>query len=129
MANITIFNLTGANLYLNSLKINGSAIHIEKSEINMLGSIDLDYREMDWKKFTDFTMDIEKDGKKYNIDLNNDHYFAGSDYIYPGSGAKIRYILSGTSEKKDQIQMNCAYNSPDLDKYKYCSDKKYLMAQ
>ncbi|WP_372398900.1 hypothetical protein ABMY26_19875 [Azospirillum sp. HJ39] len=129
MANITVFNLTGTDLSLKSMVINGTQLPFEKSQIPMLQSIELDYRLTDWKNFTNFIFEVEKESTSYRIDLNKDHYFGGGDYRYPGSGAKVRYILSGLSSDLKNIQMNYAYNSPDLDRYKYCDDLKYLNAQ
>lgn len=129
MANITVLNLTGINLSLKSMTINGTSIPIENSHIHMLKSISLAYLLMDWNKFSDFIMEVERDSTSYKVDLNRDHYFGGGDYRYPGSGSKVRYILSGLSSDQKKIQMNYAYNSPDLEIYKYCTDLKYLNAQ
>ncbi|PGH53998.1 hypothetical protein CRT60_29655 [Azospirillum palustre] len=95
----------------------------------MLRSIELDYRLTDWKNFSGFIIEVEKGSVSYRANLNKDHYFGGGDYRYPGSGAKVRYILSGLSPDNKKIQMNYAYNSPDLEKYKYSDDLKYLDAQ
>lgn len=128
MANISIINLAGTDLSLKSLAINGKYISSESKIINMLGSVEFDYRDVDWQKFNDFIMEVERGGVIYRVDLNRDHYFSGSDYRYPGSGSKVRYILSGLSTDGKSIQFNTAYNSPDLPKYKYSSDLKYLSA-
>ncbi|WP_146191546.1 hypothetical protein [Azospirillum humicireducens] len=129
MANISVFNLTGTDIALKSISINGTSLPIENSQISMLGCIELDYRLTDWKNFSGLVIEIQKDSVTYKADLNKDHYFGGGDYRYPGSGSKVRYILSGLSVDGKKIQMNYAYNSPDLEKYKYSNDMKYLDAK
>ncbi|MFP5512943.1 MAG: hypothetical protein ACLGJC_07665 [Alphaproteobacteria bacterium] len=126
MANISVVNLTSGKMKLKSMIINGTSISVGQYEIARLQTVELDYRDKDWQSFSDFIMEVETNGLTYKVDLNKDHYFGGGQYRYPGSGSKVRYILSGLSEDKKAIQINYAYNSPDLDRYKYSSDLKYL---